>query len=43
MIIVLIKRHFLTRVKRSALYKQLDKNHIYIHFNKQNRVYGILP
>ena len=30
-------------VKLTALYKQLDKNHIYIHFNKQNLKYSILP
>ena len=34
--IVLIKHHSRTRVKLTALYKQLDKNHTYIHFNKQN-------
>ena len=37
------KRHSLTRVKLTDLYKQLGKNHIYIHFNKQNLDYGILP
>ena len=39
----LIKRHFLARVKLIALYKQLDKNHIYIHFDKQNIKYSIYP
>ena len=34
--IVLIKRYSLTEVHLSALYKQFDKNHIYIHFNKSH-------
>ena len=41
-IIVLIKRHFLTQVKLIVLYKQLDKKHICIHFNKQSLKYSIL-
>ena len=35
------KAPFLTRVKLTALYKQLDKNHIYLYFNKQNLKYSI--
>ena len=42
-IIDLIMHHPLTRVKHIALYKQLDKNHIYEYFNKQNLEYIILP
>ena len=37
----LIKRHFLARVKLIVLYKQLDKNIIYIHLDKQNLKYSI--
>ena len=40
-IIDLIKGHFLTRVKLTALYRPLDKNHIYVHFDKQNLKYSI--
>ena len=35
-VFIFIKHPSLTWVKFIVLYKQLDKNHIYIHFNKQN-------
>ena len=41
-VIILIrftKRHFVTRVKFIALYKELDKTQIYVHLNKQNFQY----
>ena len=41
-IILLKKRHSLTGVKLIALYKELDKTRIYIHFNKQILKYSIL-
>jgi len=40
--ILLKKRHSLTGVKLIALYKELDKTRIYIHFNKQILKYSIL-
>ena len=40
MLILFTKRHFVTRVKFIALYKQLDKTQIYIHLNKQNLQYS---
>ena len=42
-VIVLMKRHSLTPVKLILLYKQPDKSHIYIDFNKQNLKYSTLP
>ena len=38
-----MKHHSVTRTKLTTLYKQLMKTHIYIHSNKQNHIYGILP